>query len=60
MKKNETIECNEIKEDIIIKNKTEIFHINPVVFIAMVKAIKWITLIICIYSFYVYIKESLL
>ena len=42
--------CNEIKEDILIKDKTlsELFP-NPNTIIGMGKAIQWITLIMCIF-----------
>ena len=47
-------ECNKIKEDILIKHKTlsELFP-NPNTIIGMGKAVKYITLIICIYIFFV-------
>ena len=57
--KNATIECNEIKNDIMIKNKTlsEICPINPKVFIGILKAIKWMTLIIFICNFFMYKRK---
>ena len=57
------INTNEIKNDIMKKNKTlsEIFPINPKVFIGIVTAIKWMTLIIFICNFFMLcIKEWLL
>ena len=46
-------ECNEKKEDILIDGKTlsELFP-NPNTIILLGKAIEWITLIICIYLFF--------
>ena len=52
-------ECNEIKEDILIKDKTlsELFP-NPNTMIGIGKAVQWITLIICIYiSFLLFCRE---
>ena len=52
-------ECNEIKEDILIKDKTlsELFP-NPNSIIGIGKAVDWITLIICNYIFFMlFIKE---
>ena len=52
-------ECNEIKEDILKKDKTlsELFP-NPNTIIGIGKAVEWITLIISIYIFFLlFIKE---
>ena len=45
--------CNEIKEDILKKDKTlsELFP-NPNTIIGIANAVKWITLFICIYIFF--------
>ena len=45
-------ECNEFKEDILIKDKTlSGMFPNPNTIIGIAKAIQWITLIMCIYFF---------
>ena len=46
-------ECNKLKEDILIKGKTlSGMYPNPNTIIGIAKAIQWITLIMCIYFFF--------
>ena len=46
-------ECNEFKEDILIKDKTlSGMFPNPNTIIGIAKTIQWITLIMCIYFFF--------
>lgn len=53
-------DCNEMKEDILTKDKTlsEMFP-NPNTIIAIGKTIEWITIIICIYLFCVLFVKTI-
>ena len=53
-------ECNEIKEDILIKDKTlsELFP-NPNTIIGIANAVKWTTLFICIYIFFLLLCKEM-